>query len=163
MTKEILLMQYQSECRSALKSVVNICKPFEKTFMDAMKLFMAILDRINFLQLGSYGRFSEQTYRNLSYSSDIRWMEGQTSGSCISLRTIHWMHAKFWITAEPCFSWNSALETACSMQESPTVSQRISESWRFISMHHSRLSTWPKRMQEARNDIFHFLMQVNHI
>ena len=33
--------------------------------MDAMKLFMAIPDRINFLQLGRYGRFSEQTYRNL--------------------------------------------------------------------------------------------------
>ncbi len=43
-------MQYQFECLSALKSVVNIQKPFEKTFMDAMKLFMAIPDRINFLQ-----------------------------------------------------------------------------------------------------------------
>ena len=42
MTKETLLMQYQSECLSALKSVVNIQKPFEKTFMDTMKLFMAI-------------------------------------------------------------------------------------------------------------------------
>ena len=42
MTKETLLMQYQSECRTALKSVVNLSKPFEKTFMDAMKLFMAI-------------------------------------------------------------------------------------------------------------------------
>ena len=58
-------MQYQSECLSALKSVVNIQKPFEKTFMDTMKLFMAIPDRINFLQLGRYGCFSEQTYRNL--------------------------------------------------------------------------------------------------
>ena len=47
-------MQYQSECLSALKSVVNIHKPFEKTFMDTMKLFMAILDRINFLQLGRF-------------------------------------------------------------------------------------------------------------
>ena len=65
MTKETLLMQYQSECLSALKSVVNIQKPFEKAFMDTMKLFMAIPDRINFLQLGRYGCFSEQTYRNL--------------------------------------------------------------------------------------------------
>ena len=62
-------MQYQFECLSALKSVVNIQKPFEKTFMDAMKLFMAIPDRINFLQLGRYGRFSEQTYRCLLYTS----------------------------------------------------------------------------------------------
>ncbi len=33
--------------------------------MDTMKLFMVIPDRINFLQLGRYGCFSEQTYRNL--------------------------------------------------------------------------------------------------
>ena len=65
MAKETLLIQYQSECLSALKSVVNIHKPFEKTFMDTMKLSMAIPDRINFLQLGRYGCFSEQTYRNL--------------------------------------------------------------------------------------------------
>ncbi len=58
-------MQYQSECRMALKSVSNISKPFEKTFMDTMKLFMAIPNRINFLKLGRYGSFSEQTYRNL--------------------------------------------------------------------------------------------------
>jgi len=50
-------MQCQSECRSAFKSVVNIRKPFEKTFMNTMKLFMAIPDRINFLQLGRYGCF----------------------------------------------------------------------------------------------------------
>ena len=50
-------MQYQSECLSALKSVANIHKPFEKAFMDTMKLFMAIPDRINFLQLGRYGCF----------------------------------------------------------------------------------------------------------
>ena len=65
MTKKTLLMQYQSECLSALKLIVNIHKPFEKTFMNTMKLFMAIPDRINFLQLGRYGCFSEQTYRNL--------------------------------------------------------------------------------------------------
>ena len=33
-------MQYQSECLSALKSVANIHKPFEKAFMDTMKLFI---------------------------------------------------------------------------------------------------------------------------
>ena len=30
MAKETLLIQYQSECLSALKSVANIHKPFEK-------------------------------------------------------------------------------------------------------------------------------------
>ena len=61
MAKETLLIQYQSECLSALKSVVNIHKPFEKTFMDTMKLSMAMPERINFLQLGRSGFFSEQS------------------------------------------------------------------------------------------------------
>ena len=74
-------MQYQSECLSALKSVVNIQKPFEKTFMDAMKLFMAIPDRINFLQLGRYGRFSEQTYRNLFENETFDWLRSTVLSS----------------------------------------------------------------------------------
>ena len=63
-------MQYQSECLSALKSIVNI---HNKTFMDTMKLFMTIPDRINFLQLGKYGCFSEQTYRNLLEHETFNW------------------------------------------------------------------------------------------
>ena len=82
MTKETLLMQYQSECLSALKSVANIHKPFEKAFMDTMKLFMAIPDRINFLQLGRYGCFSEQTYRNLFEHETFDWFA--FNGSIIS-------------------------------------------------------------------------------
>ena len=66
-------MQYQSECQEALKSVANIHKPFEKVFMDVMKLFMAIPDRINFLQLGRYGEFSEQTYRNNFKKDSFDW------------------------------------------------------------------------------------------
>ena len=75
-------MQYQSECLSALKSVANIHKPFEKAFMDTMKLFMAIPDRINFLQLGRYGCFSEQTYRNLFEHETFDWFA--FNGSVIS-------------------------------------------------------------------------------
>ena len=41
--------------------------------MDTMKLFMAIPDRINFLQLGRYGCFSEQTYRNLFEHETFDW------------------------------------------------------------------------------------------
>ncbi|WP_303010328.1 hypothetical protein [uncultured Bacteroides sp.] len=32
--------------------------------MDTMKLFIAISERINFLQLGRYGKFFRQTYCN---------------------------------------------------------------------------------------------------
>ena len=73
MTRESILMQYQSECLSALESVANIRKPFEKVFMDAMKLFMAIPGRINFLQMGRYGKFSEQTYRNHFENETFDW------------------------------------------------------------------------------------------
>ncbi|EDV02830.1 hypothetical protein BACCOP_00009, partial [Phocaeicola coprocola DSM 17136] len=86
MTKETLLMQYQSECLSALKSVANIQKPFEKTFMDTMKLFMAIPDRINFLQLGRYGCFSEQTYRNLFEHETFDWFAFTALSSAASHR-----------------------------------------------------------------------------
>ena len=41
--------------------------------MDAIKLFMAIPDRINFLQMGRYGCFSEQTYRNNFENDDFDW------------------------------------------------------------------------------------------
>ena len=77
-------MQYQSECLSALKSVANIHKPFEKAFMDTMKLFMAIPDRINFLQLGRYGCFSEQTYRNLFEHETFDWFAFALSSASIS-------------------------------------------------------------------------------
>ena len=66
-------MQYQSECRNALESVVNISKSFQKVFMNAIKLFMAIPDRINFLQMGRYGCYSEQTYRNNFENDDFDW------------------------------------------------------------------------------------------
>ena len=47
-------MQYQSECLEALKSAAKISKPFEKVFMDTLKLFMAITGKVNFLQILSF-------------------------------------------------------------------------------------------------------------
>ena len=73
MTRESILMQYQSECLETLQSVANISKPFEKVFMDAMKLYMAIPGRINFFQMGRYGRFSEQTCRNNFENETFDW------------------------------------------------------------------------------------------
>lgn len=54
------LTQYQSEVIEALKSVANLGKPFEKVIIDTLKLFMAIPDKIIFLQMGRYGEFTEQ-------------------------------------------------------------------------------------------------------
>ena len=72
MTNDNVLTQYQSEALEALKSVAYLGKPFEKVIMDALKLFMAIPGRINFLQMGRYGKFSEQTYRNTFTRDDFQ-------------------------------------------------------------------------------------------
>lgn len=61
MTNSNVLTQYQSEVIEALKSAANLGKPFEKVIIDTLKLFMAIPDKINFLQMGRYGEFTEQT------------------------------------------------------------------------------------------------------
>lgn len=73
MNTDNLLMQYQSEALEALKSMTNLGKPFEKVIMDVLKLFMAIPDKINFLQMGRYGQFSEQTYRNTFTRGNFDW------------------------------------------------------------------------------------------
>ena len=36
-------------------------------------MFMVIPDKINFLQMGRYGNFSEQTYRNNFEHDDFNW------------------------------------------------------------------------------------------
>ena len=59
------------------------------------------------------------------YPSGIRWTEGQTSGSFISLQTILWMDAKCWIITEQDSNWNFALEMASSMLESPTDFRKL--------------------------------------
>lgn len=73
MTNSNVLTQYQSEVIEALKSAANLGKPFEKVIIDTLKLFMAIPDKINFLQMGRYGEFAEQTYRNTFTRDDFDW------------------------------------------------------------------------------------------
>ena len=82
MTTANVLTQYQSEANEALKSVTNLGKPFEKVFMDIMKLFMAIPDRVNFLQMGRYGEFVEQTYRNAFVRDDFDWFSFNLHLAC---------------------------------------------------------------------------------
>ena len=73
MANNNVLTQYQSEASKALKSVVNLSKPFEKVIMDTLKLLMAIPDKKTFLNMGRYGMFSEQTYRNTFTRDDFDW------------------------------------------------------------------------------------------
>ena len=41
--------------------------------MDTLKLFMAIPGKVNFLQMGRYGEFSEQTYSNNFENEAFDW------------------------------------------------------------------------------------------
>ena len=73
MTNDNVLTQYQSEALEALRSLANLGKPFEKVILDTLKLFMAIPDKKTFLNMGRYGMFSEQTYRNTFTRDDFDW------------------------------------------------------------------------------------------
>lgn len=73
MTNDNVLTQYQSEALEALGLAANLGKPFEKVIMDTLKLFMAIPDKKTFLNMGRYGMFSEQTYRNAFTRDDFDW------------------------------------------------------------------------------------------
>ncbi len=73
--KSNVLNQYKPECREALNSTAKLSKTFEKVFMDAMPLYMTIHGRVNFLHMGRYGRFSEQTYRN-NFENDKHQQSG---------------------------------------------------------------------------------------
>lgn len=74
MTKNSLFTQYQLECQEALKSVANLSKSSQKISIDTLKLFMVIPDKVNFLQFGRYGKYSEQTYRH-HFEKDFDWFE----------------------------------------------------------------------------------------
>ena len=69
-----ILNQYNAECLEALACTANLGKSFNKVFMDVMQLYMCIPGRINFLQMGRYGKFSEQTYRNNFTREDFDWL-----------------------------------------------------------------------------------------
>ena len=56
---------------SQISSKIN--KPFEKVFMDTLKLFMAIPGKVNFLQMGRYGESSEQACRNNFENETFDW------------------------------------------------------------------------------------------
>ena len=73
MTNDNVLTQYQSEALEALRSLANLGKPFEKVILDTLKLFMAIPDKKTFLNMGRYGMFFEQTYRNTFTRDDFDW------------------------------------------------------------------------------------------
>lgn len=65
------LNPYIEICRAAfIKSAsAKLGKAFEKPLMDILLLYVVMQRRMNFTQMGRYGKYSEQTYReNLTYT-----------------------------------------------------------------------------------------------
>ena len=160
MTKETLLMQYQSKCLSALKSVVKndvvlyirYWKRKQENVVIPSGLTAGLTLPIYIWPGAKNTRWTREGYTDWEYMQKLskdtfpypfgtQWTEGQISGSFISLHPIRWVVAKSLIITEIYSNSNLALEIASSMLESPTISQPTSESWIFTSMHRSLLST----------------------
>lgn len=56
-----------------MKSAVKINKWRENFMLEVLLLYLIILGRINFLQLGRYGRFGEQRYRQ-QFGHKFEWL-----------------------------------------------------------------------------------------
>ena len=72
------LDQYSDICRDAIKkSSAKLNKSFENLLVEILLLYMIIPRKINFTQMGRYGRHCEQTYRsnfNRKKSECINWL-----------------------------------------------------------------------------------------
>lgn len=69
-----LLAQYEGICRRAFFGCsAKLNKTFKANIIEILILIMCIPRKINFLQLGRYGRRGEQRYRQ-TFSKDFDWM-----------------------------------------------------------------------------------------
>jgi len=72
---------------SALSGIAKLSKPQKDFFIEIMLLFISIPGRMNFLQFGRYGKFSEQRYRQqfekhfdfLSFNKEITLSHGSSN------------------------------------------------------------------------------------
>ena len=73
------LDQYMDIFKDAVEdSAAKLTKSFEKILIEVIILFMVIPRKINFTQMGRYGSYVEQTYRNafgLKKSKCIDWLK----------------------------------------------------------------------------------------
>ena len=73
------LDQYTDICTEAIYvSGAKLTKSFQKVLLDVILLTVIITGKKNFTQLGRFGKFTEQTYRNLfgrKRSASINWLK----------------------------------------------------------------------------------------
>src|SRR5690554_3572701 len=75
MKRNSLLDQYMGICNDVLSELTTkLHKSFKTFLMETLILYMVIPGRINFLQLGRYGKSCEQRFRQ-NFSKDFDWLE----------------------------------------------------------------------------------------
>ena len=67
------LTQLREMILKALSGQTNLSKSFQSFFIEAMELFLTIPNRINFLQMGRFGRSSEQRFR-MNFRKKFDWI-----------------------------------------------------------------------------------------
>ena len=67
------LIQLREMISKALSGQTNLSKSFQSFFIEAMELFLTIPNRINFLQMGRFGRSSEQRFR-MNFRKKFDWI-----------------------------------------------------------------------------------------
>ena len=75
MDKTSILNQYRGICSDVLGELTTkLNKSFKSFLMETLILYLVIPGRINFLQLGRYGKSCEQRFRQ-NFSKDFDWLE----------------------------------------------------------------------------------------
>ena len=75
MDKTSILNQYRDICSDVLnKLTTKLNKSFKSFLMETLILYIIIPGRINFLQMGRYGKSCEQRFRQ-NFSKDFDWCE----------------------------------------------------------------------------------------
>ena len=67
------LIQLREMISKALSGQTDLSKTFQSFFIEAMELFLTIPNRINFLQIGRFGRSSEQRFR-MNFRKKFDWI-----------------------------------------------------------------------------------------
>ena len=75
-----------------MTSAAKLSKSFEKVIIEVLLLYMVIPGRINFTQLGKYGRHGEQCYRQ-SFgrlrSKSLNWLRFTSVSPALSIHHSH--------------------------------------------------------------------------
>lgn len=67
------LIQLREMISKALSDQTNVSKSIQSFFIEAMELFLTIPNRINFLQMGRFGRSPEQRFR-MNFRKMFDWI-----------------------------------------------------------------------------------------